>query len=206
MKISEILTAGPVMPVLMIHDATKAVPLAEALLAGGVRALQVTLRTPAALAAVTAIARDVPDAIVGVGTLVRPEQFTQAQDAGAQFAVSPGLTRVLLNASEQSDLPFLPGVFTPSEVMAARDMGFDHLKLYPAAQAGGIGMLRILGRLFPELKYCPTGGISGENFQTYLALDNVVCVGGSWLAPLDLIAEEDWGSITALAKAATTAG
>lgn len=203
MKIEEILAASPVLPVLVIDDASKAVPLARALVAGGIRVLEVTLRTPAALAAVAAIARDVPEAIVGVGTLVRPEQFVQAQDAGARFAVSPGLTRVLLNASEQSRLPYLPGVFTPSEVMAARDVGFGHLKLFPAAQAGGIGMLKALAGLFPELRFCPTGGIAGESFQAYLALDNVACVGGSWVAPRDLVAQEDWATITALAAAAT---
>jgi 2-dehydro-3-deoxyphosphogluconate aldolase/(4S)-4-hydroxy-2-oxoglutarate aldolase len=205
MKIDEILAATPVLPVLVIHDAAKAVPLARALVAGGIRVLEVTLRTPAALKAVSAIAREVPEAIVGVGTLVRPEQFVQAQDAGARFAVSPGLTRVLLNASGQSNLPYLPGVFTPSEVMAARDVGFEHLKLFPAAQAGGIGMLKALGGLFPELRFCPTGGIHGESFRAYLALPNVACVGGSWVAPTDLIEQQDWGAITALARAATAA-
>lgn len=206
MKIDDILSATRVLPLLVIRDIAKAVPLAEALVAGGLKTMQVTLRTPAALDAVRAIAMHVPEVTVGVGTLVRPEQFVQAQDAGARFAISPGLTQVLINASEQSSLPYLPGVFTPSEVMAARDMGFDHLKLYPATQAGGIGMLKALGELFPELKYCPIGGITGDSLPAYLELDNVVCVGGSWVAPPNLIEQEDWSTITALAAAANAVG
>ncbi|MDJ0738604.1 MAG: bifunctional 4-hydroxy-2-oxoglutarate aldolase/2-dehydro-3-deoxy-phosphogluconate aldolase [Gammaproteobacteria bacterium] len=202
MRIEQIVTSTPVMPVLVIEDLGHAVPLAQALVAGGLRVLEVTLRTPVALAAVRAIAASVPDAIVGVGTLTRPEHFHQAADAGAQFAVSPGLTRVLLNASGQSELPFLPGVFTPSEAMAARDIGFEYLKLFPAAQAGGIGMLKALGGPFPELRFCPTGGIGADNFRDYLALPNVSCVGGSWLAPGDLVGSGDWEAVTRLARAA----
>jgi 2-dehydro-3-deoxyphosphogluconate aldolase/(4S)-4-hydroxy-2-oxoglutarate aldolase len=203
MQIERILARTPVMPVLVIEDASLAVPLARALLDGGIDVLEVTLRTPAALSAVEAMASKVPEAIVGVGTLTRPEHFAQAKDAGARFAVSPGLTGALVTASGQSELPFLPGVFTPGEAMAARDAGFDCLKLFPAQQAGGLGMLKALASPFPELKFCPTGGIGADSFRDYLELPNVACVGGSWLAPADRVRERDWDGITRLAKAVT---
>lgn len=203
MQIEDILTRSPVMPVLVIEDAKQAVPLARALQAGGIEVLEVTLRTPAALAAVEAIATALPEVVVGVGTLTRPEQFVLAAEAGARFAVSPGLTRVLLNAAEQSELPFLPGVFSPSEAMAAHDVGYDYLKLYPAQQAGGIGMLKAMAGPFPELSFCPTGGISADTFRDYLALPNVTCVGGSWLAPATAVADQEWEVITRLAREAT---
>jgi 2-dehydro-3-deoxyphosphogluconate aldolase/(4S)-4-hydroxy-2-oxoglutarate aldolase len=202
MKIEEILSAGPVLPVLVIEELGHAVPLARALVAGGIKVLEVTLRTPVALDAVTAIAKALPQAIVGVATLTRPEQFAQAANAGAQFAVSPGLTRVLLNASGQSELPYLPGVFTPSEAMAAHDVGFEYLKLFPARAAGGIEMLEELASPFHELKFCPTGGITAANFRDYLALPNVVAVGASWLAPAAAVAAGDWDTITRLAREA----
>lgn len=200
MKIEQILSMAPVLPVLVIHKLEHAVPLASALVAGGLKVLEITLRTPIALDAVRAISEAVPEAVVGVGTLTRPEQFTQAADAGARFAVSPGLTRVLLNASGQCEMPYLPGVFTPSEVMAARDVGFEYLKLFPAQQAGGIGMLKALASPFAELKFCPTGGIGADSFRDYLALPNVVCVGGSWLAPTAHLEAGDWDTITRLAR------
>jgi len=203
MQIEDILTRSPVMPVLVIEDAKQAVPLARALQAGGIDVLEVTLRTPAALAAVEAIATALPDVVVGVGTLTRPEQFVLAAEAGARFAVSPGLTRVLLNAAEQSELPFLPGVFSPSEAMAAHDVGYRYLKLYPAHQAGGTGMLKAMAGPFPELSFCPTGGISADTFRDYLALPNVACVGGSWLAPAAAVAGQEWEVITRLAREAT---
>ncbi len=202
MKIEEILTAAPILPVLVIHELKHAVPLAQALLAGGLRVVEVTLRTPVALDAVTAIAKAVPETTVGVGTLTRPEQFAQAADAGAQFAVSPGLTRVLLNASGQSELPYLPGVFSPSEVMAAHDVGFDYLKLFPAREAGGTAMLEELAGPFPDLKFCPTGGIDAYDFRDYLALPNVTCVGGCWFAPPSAIERGDWETITRLTREA----
>lgn len=202
MKIEEIITSTPVLPVLILHKLEHAVPLARALVAGGIEVIEVTMRTPIALAAVEAIARSVPEALVGVGTLTRPEQFVQAADAGAKFAVSPGLTRVLLNASGQADMPYLPGVFTPSEVMAARDIGFQYLKLFPAQQAGGPGMLEALASPFPELRFSPTGGISGENFRNYLALPNVVSVGGDWMAPTDALEAGDWDRVTRLTREA----
>lgn len=203
MKIEEVLTMAPVMPVLVIHKLEHAVPLAQALVAGGLKVLQITLRTPIALDALAAISKAVPDALVGVGTLTRPEQFVQAADAGAKFAVSPGLTQDLRNASEQCEMPYLPGVFTPSEVMAARDVGFTYLKLFPAKQAGGTGMLKALASPFPELKFCPIGGIGAEGFRDYLALPNVVCVGGSWVAPTAHVEAGDWDTITRLAYEAS---
>ena len=204
MNIEEILSSTPVMPVLVIKQLEHAVPLAQALVDGGIRVLEVTLRSAVALDAVKAIADAVPDAIVGVGTLTRPEQFVEASDHGAQFAVSPGLTRMLLNASAEFDLPYLPGVFSPSEAMAARDVGFEYLKLFPAQQAGGLGMLKAMASPFPELKFCPTGGISADSFREYLAQPNVACVGGSWVAPADAIESGDWDEITRLAREATT--
>lgn len=203
MNIQHILSSTPVLPVLVIKQLEHAVPLAQALVAGGIKVLEVTLRTPVALDAVNAIASAVPDAIVGVGTLTRPEQFVQASDSGARFAVSPGLTRMLLSASAESELPYLPGVFSPSEAMAARDFGFEYLKLFPAEQAGGLGMLKALASPFPELKFCPTGGVGADSFRDYLALSNVACVGGSWVAPASAIESGNWDEITRLARAAT---
>lgn len=204
MEIEDIISAAPVMPVLVIHELEKAVPLARALLEGGLRTIEVTLRTPVAMEALAAITRALPEATVGVGTLTRPEQFSQAAEAGAEFAVSPGLTRVMLNACGESGMPYLPGVFTPSEAMAARDIGFKYLKLFPAKQAGGIGMLNALAGPFPELKLCPTGGIDSSNFREFLALPNVPSVGGHWMAPQEAIAAGDWDTITRLAAEASS--
>ena len=183
MQIEQIVTSTPVMPVLVIEELEHAVPLAQALVAGGIKVLEITLRTPVALAAVEAIAKSVPDAIVGVGTLTRPEHFHQTADAGAQFAVSPGLTRVLLNASGQSELPFLPGVFTPSEAMSARDVGFEYLKLFPARTGRRHRHAQGARRTVSRVAFLPDRGIGANDFRDYLALDNVACVGGSWVAP-----------------------
>lgn len=202
LNILEIMRVGPVIPVIVIEDLAHAVPLARALVAGGVRVLEVTLRTPAALAAIRAIAGEVPEAIVGVGTLTRPEDFTEARDAGARFGVSPGLTPALIEAAWESGLPLLPGVMTPSDVIAARLAGFRELKLFPARQAGGIGMLQALAGPFPDVTFCPTGGIAAETAPEFLALPNVACVGGSWLTPRDALATGDWGTVTALARQA----
>lgn len=202
MNILEVMCVGPVIPVLVIEDLTRAVPLAQALVAGGVRVLEVTLRTPVALAAIRAMADEVPEAIVGVGTLTRPEDFTEARDAGACFGVSPGLTPALIEAAKESGLPLLPGVMTPSEVMTARAAGFHQLKLFPAQPAGGIDLLKALAGPFPDVIFCPTGGISAETAPEFLALPNVGCVGGSWLTPKTALAAEDWSVITALAQQA----
>ena len=202
MNILEAMRVGPVIPVLVIEDLAQAVPLAQALVAGGVRVLEVTLRTPVALAAIRAMADEVPEAIVGVGTLTRPEDFTEARDAGACFGVSPGLTPALIAAARDSDLPLLPGVMTPSEVIAARLAGFRELKLFPARQAGGMGMLQALAGPFPDVTFCPTGGITAETAPEFLALPNVGCVGGSWLTPKAALLAGDWGRITELAREA----
>ncbi|XZG69691.1 bifunctional 4-hydroxy-2-oxoglutarate aldolase/2-dehydro-3-deoxy-phosphogluconate aldolase [Chitinibacteraceae bacterium HSL-7] len=202
MNIREIMRSCPVMPVLVIEKVEHAVPLAKALVEGGIRVLEVTLRTDAALDAVKAIAAEVPGAIVGVGTVVRPEQFKQAKDAGAVFAVTPGLTETLAAAARESGIALLPGVMTPSEVIAALEMGFDALKLFPAEQAGSLDMLKALGGPLPQALFCPTGGVTPESATKLLALPNVGCVGGSWLAPKDKVAAGDWAAITALAREA----
>lgn len=199
----DVMRAGPVIAVMVIEDPSVAVPLAKALLAGGVRVLEVTLRTPGALDAIAAIAREVDDAIVGVGTISRPEHFAMAQEAGAKFGVCPGLTQALLDAARKSSLSLLPGTMTPSEVMTAREAGFSQMKLFPAQQAGGVEMLKALGSVFPDVTFCPTGGITADNAAEYLALPNVACVGGSWIAPKDLVAKKDWGRISQLAREAT---
>lgn len=198
----ELMRVGPVIPVIVIEDLAKAVPLAEALVAGGVRVLEITLRTPVALDAIRAIANEVPDAIVGVGTITDPADFERSIAAGARFGVSPGLTPALIEAALACHLPLLPGVMTPSDVLAARAAGFTALKLFPAQQAGGIGMLKALAGPFPGVTFCPTGGITAASAADFLALPNVGCVGGSWLTPKDLVAAGDWRGITALARGA----
>lgn len=198
-----ILDASPVIPVIAIEDLAHAVPLAQALVAGGIRVLEITLRTEHGLAAIRAIADAVPDAIVGVGTLTLPEQFAAARDAGAVFGVSPGLTATLIAAAVASGLPFLPGVMTPSEVMAAREAGFRQLKLFPAVPAGGIGMLNALAGPLSDIVFCPTGGITLQTAPQFLACKNVRCVGGSWLTPVDAMRAGDWAHITTLARQAS---
>lgn len=201
MNVIELMRIGPVIPVIVIDDIETAVPLARALVAGGVQVLELTLRTPVALEAIRAIADEVEGAILGVGTLTRAQDFDAAIKAGALFGVSPGLTPELIAASKDSGLPLLPGVMTPSDVIAARAAGFRQLKLFPAQQAGGVGMLKALGGPFPDVTFCPTGGISAATAAEFLALPNVACVGGSWLTPADAIAAGDWDRITALARA-----
>ncbi len=196
----------PVMPVIVIDDLETAVPLARALVEGGIKVLEVTLRTPVALAAVKAIAEAVPEAIVGVGTVVRPEQFAEAKAAGAKFAVTPGLTPKLAAAAREVGMPLLPGVMTPSEVIAALEEGFDALKLFPAEQAGSYGMLKALGGPLPQALFCPTGGVTVESAPKLLALPNVGCVGGSWLCPKDKVEAGDWAGITAIAREAAALG
>jgi 2-dehydro-3-deoxyphosphogluconate aldolase/(4S)-4-hydroxy-2-oxoglutarate aldolase len=203
MTLLEIMRACPVIPVIAIDDIEHAVPLARALVKGGIRVLEITLRTEHGLPAIRAIAQQVPDAIVGVGTLTQPEEFAAARDAGAVFGVSPGLTQDLIAAARASGLPLLPGVMTPSEVMAAREAGFRQLKLFPAVPAGGIGMLNAIAGPMPDVVFCPTGGISQQTAPQFLACKNVACVGGSWLTPKDALLAADWERITALASAAS---
>ncbi len=200
MNVLSIMRNGPVIPVIVIDRLEDAVPLARALVAGGIRVLEVTLRTPVALKAIEAIANEVEGAITGVGTITRAEDFDAALKAGALFGVSPGLTPELIAAARDSALPLLPGVMTPSEVIAARAAGFTEVKLFPAQQAGGVGMLKALSGPFPDLTFCPTGGISAATAPDFLALPNVACVGGSWLTPADAVAAGDWGRITTLAS------
>ncbi len=200
----DILRRAPVVPVIVIHDLATAVPLADALVAGGLTVLEVTLRTPAGLPAIAAMRRAVPEAIVGVGTLSSPDQFQAVTDAGAQFGVSPGLTPALAEASRKVPWPFLPGVMTPGELMQARELGFNLCKLFPAQQAGGIGMLKALHSVFPDVGFCPTGGIHRDNAADFLALPNVHCVGGSWVAPTDLVKAGDWLGIRKLAQDAAS--
>ena len=201
--ILEIMRTSAVIPVIAIDQLEHAVPLAKALVAGGIRVLEVTLRTEHGLPAIRAIAEQVPGAIVGVGTLTSPEEFVAARDAGAVFGVSPGLTPALIAAAKSSGLPLLPGVMTPSEVMAAREAGFQQLKLFPAVPAGGVGMLNALAGPLADVTFCPTGGISQETATQFLACKNVACVGGSWLTPKNAIESGDWAKITALASAAS---
>ncbi|UVW27838.1 bifunctional 4-hydroxy-2-oxoglutarate aldolase/2-dehydro-3-deoxy-phosphogluconate aldolase [Massilia sp. H6] len=201
LSLLDIMRSASVIPVIAIDDPEHAVPLAKALVAGGIRVLEVTLRTRHGLDAIRAMSQ-VEGAILGVGTLTQPEEFAQARDAGAVFGVSPGLTQALIEAARKSGLPLLPGVMTPSEVMAAREQGFKQLKLFPAVPAGGIGMLNAIGGPLPDVTFCPTGGISIETAPGFLACKNVACVGGSWLTPKDLMLAGDWAGITALARAA----
>jgi 2-dehydro-3-deoxyphosphogluconate aldolase/(4S)-4-hydroxy-2-oxoglutarate aldolase len=203
LSVLEIMRTSAVIPVIAIDDIAHAVPLARALVAGGIRVLEVTLRTAHGLPAIRAMAEQVPDAIVGVGTLTQPGEFAAARDAGAVFGVSPGLTPALMEAAKSSGLPLLPGVMTPSEVMAAREAGFRQLKLFPAVPAGGVGMLNALAGPLGVVMFCPTGGVSQENAPQFLACPNVACVGGSWLTPKEALQAGDWERVTTLAKAAS---
>ena len=198
---AEICRLAPVVPVLVIDDITLARPLAEALVAGGLPALEVTLRTPAALDAIRAMA-EVPGGVVGAGTLLTPADVTAAKAAGAKFGVSPGATARLLDACAEHDLPLLPGAATASEIMALLEMGYTVQKFFPAEQAGGAAYLKSIGSPIPQVSFCPTGGISLTLAADYLALKNILCVGGSWVAPKDAMARRDWAAITALAAEA----
>ncbi|MGW4023242.1 bifunctional 4-hydroxy-2-oxoglutarate aldolase/2-dehydro-3-deoxy-phosphogluconate aldolase [Streptomyces sp. NPDC005009] len=199
---SSVLDLAPVVPVVVIEDAADAVPLARALVAGGLPAIEVTLRTPAAPDAIRAIAGEVPDAVVGAGTVITPEQVDEAVAAGARFLVSPGWTDVLLDAMRASGVPFLPGVSTVSEVVALLERGVREMKFFPAQAAGGTTYLKSLAGPLPQARFCPTGGIGPDSAPEYLALPNVGCVGGSWMLPADAVAARDWGRVEALARAA----
>ena len=198
----EILRQGPVVPVMVIHKLEHAVPLAKALLAGGIRVLEITLRTPVSVAAIGAISREVPGAIVGAGTVTSGEQLETVAAAGAVFAISPGLTPELLDAASRGPIPLIPGIATISELMTGMARGYDHFKFFPAGPAGGVKMLQAFAGPFPRVTFCPTGGVSAANYREYLALDNVACVGGSWIAPQEAMDQGDWTRITALAREA----
>lgn len=201
-KAREICELAPIVPVLVVHDAAHARPLAEALVAGGLPALEVTLRTPAALDVIREMAQ-VEGGVVGAGTLVTPADVAAAVDAGALFGVSPGATPALLDAAEEADLPILPGAATASEAMALLERGYDMLKFFPAEASGGAPALKAIGAPLPQIKFCPTGGVSPTNAETYLSLSNVVCAGGSWVAPANLVEAGDWAGIEALARDAS---
>jgi 2-dehydro-3-deoxyphosphogluconate aldolase / (4S)-4-hydroxy-2-oxoglutarate aldolase len=202
-KLLSLLDGQPVIPVLKIDNVADAVPLARALAKGGLRAIEITLRTADALEAIRRVIGEVEDAIVGAGTILDPRHFEQAAEAGSKFIVSPGVTRELLTAANDSPVPLLPGAITPGEIMTARDAGLDFLKFFPAEQAGGAAFLKALASPFAGVRFCPTGGVSAGNAASYLALPNVICVGGSWVAPDNLVKAGDWGAIEALAREAT---
>ncbi|MEU6686418.1 bifunctional 4-hydroxy-2-oxoglutarate aldolase/2-dehydro-3-deoxy-phosphogluconate aldolase [Streptomyces sp. NPDC046832] len=199
---SSVLDLAPVVPVVVVEDVGDAVPLARALVAGGLCAIEVTLRTPVALEAIGEIAREVPGAVVGAGTVVRPGQVAEAVAAGSRFLVSPGWTDGLLEAMRASGVPFLPGVSTASEVVALLERGVREMKFFPAQAAGGTAYLKSLSGPLPQARFCPTGGIGPDSAPDYLALPNVGCVGGSWMLPPEAVAARDWGSVEALARAA----
>ena len=201
-SIPEILALGPVMPVIVIDDAAQAVPLAHALLAGGIRTIEITLRTPAALEAVRLVATDCPDITVGAGTVNNAALAKQARDAGAAFAVSPGTTASLINGCADAGLPLLPGAATVSEMMELQDAGFSAMKFFPANAAGGISFIKALASPLPGIIFCPTGGITHDSAPDWLALSNIACVGGSWVASQTAIAAGAFDDITARARAA----
>jgi 2-dehydro-3-deoxyphosphogluconate aldolase/(4S)-4-hydroxy-2-oxoglutarate aldolase len=200
MKIEDIVGIAPVIPVLTISELEHAAPLARALSAGGLRVIEVALRTPIALAAIEVMRKAVPAAVIGVGTLTRAVDFAAADRAGAQFGVTPGLTPELAAAARGARFPLLPGVMTPTEVITARNAGFNILKFFPAQQAGGIPMLQAFAGPFAQVAFCPTGGISRDTAPDFLKLPNVLCVGGSWVAPNALVEKGDWAGIEALAR------
>jgi len=198
----EILRHGPVVPVMVIHKLEQAVPLAKALMAGGINVLEITLRTPVAMEAIRAISRDVPGAMVGAGTVTRAEELTAIAEAGAVFAISPGLTVELLQAANQGTIPLIPGISTVSELMTGMALGYTHFKFFPAEAAGGLKMLKAIAGPFPQITFCPTGGITIDNYRDYLTLSNVACIGGSWIAPQGAMDQGDWARITALTREA----
>ncbi len=201
MKVRELMDMAPVIPVLVIDDPEQAIPLATALVAGGLPVLEVTLRTPAALQAMQAMT-SVKGAVVGVGTALNPDDLKRAKDHGARFAVSPGFSSALGKTAQDLSLPLLPGVMTPADIIHARDHGCTELKFFPAKQAGGPTMLKALGGPFTDIVFCPTGGINAASANEYLSLANVACVGGSWVAPKTAVNANDWDQITRLAKEA----
>lgn len=198
-RLSEILSLAPVVPVLQFDDVETAVETSRALVAGGLPVIEITLRTPQALACIAAVAKNVEGAVVGAGTVMNPALLHDCVEIGCQFLVSPGATQELLDANRKTDVPLLPGVATPSEAMGLMAEGFEFLKFFPAEQAGGADYLKALAPVLQGLKFCPTGGLNLKRAPDYLKLDNVICVGGSWVAPKDKMADADWDGITQLA-------
>lgn len=198
----DIFASGPIVPVLVIKKVEDALPIAEALLNAGVRVLEVTLRTPSALDVISTIAKKLPEAIIGSGTVTNRQQLQQSYDAGAKFAISPGLTSDLLQAGNESNIALIPGISSISELMNSADFGYDHLKFFPAEASGGVNALKAIAGPFPDIKFCPTGGVNINNIRDYLALQTVACCGGSWLVPDHIVADKEWSAITELAKQA----
>ncbi|GAA7367345.1 bifunctional 4-hydroxy-2-oxoglutarate aldolase/2-dehydro-3-deoxy-phosphogluconate aldolase [Helicobacter pylori] len=201
-KIIEVLQISPIVPVVVIENIKDAVPLAQSLIEGGIPIIEVTLRSSCALEAIELIAKNVPKMRVGAGTILNPAQLEQAQNRGAEFLISPGLTIKLLEHAKKKDMPLIPGVSSSSEVMQALELGYSALKFFPAEYCGGVKLLNAFNGPFKGVKFCPTGGISTDNMRSYLDLENVLCVGGSWLTPKDLIQNKEWDKITEICKRA----
>lgn len=199
---AEVFAASPLVPVMVITDLEQAVPMAEALLAGGISVFEITLRTPVALAAIERIARAMPEAMVGAGTVINAAQYDAAVAAGARFVISPGMTPALLAHAARGSAPLIPGVATPSEVMQALEAGYDHLKFFPAEANGGTKALAAIAAPLPQVRFCPTGGIGPKNVADYLALKSVATVGGSWMLPADTVKAGDWGEVSRLSREA----
>ncbi|GAA8448285.1 bifunctional 4-hydroxy-2-oxoglutarate aldolase/2-dehydro-3-deoxy-phosphogluconate aldolase [Helicobacter pylori] len=199
-KIIEILQISPIVPVVVIENIKDAVPLAQSLIEGGIHIIEVTLRSSCALEAIELIAKNVPKMRVGAGTILNPTQLEQAQNRGAEFLISPGLTIKLLEYAKKKDMPLIPGVSSSSEVMQALELGYSALKFFPAEYCGGVKLLNAFNGPFKGVKFCPTGGISADNMYSYLNLENVLCVGGSWLTPKNLIQNKEWDKITEICK------
>lgn len=202
MPLHDLLAKNPIIPVVTLQDADDALPLSEALLAGGVKIIEITLRTDAGIKAIASVAKKLPEMAVGAGTITSAESFKQARDAGAQFIVSPGLTDKLAKSVAEEKTPFLPGISTTTELLHAREYGYHHLKFFPASLSGGPAALKQFGGLFPDIRFCPTGGVNAQNANEYLSLPNVLCVGGSWIAPDAVIKAKDWPAITRLCQSA----
>lgn len=201
-KPKELFAMGPVVPVLVIKDVEDALPIAEALLAADIKVLEVTLRTPAALDVISTIAKHLPEAVIGAGTVTNRELLQRSVDAGAKFAISPGLTKDLLQAGKEGDCALIPGISSISELMDGIDYGYDHFKFFPAEASGGVKAIQSIGGPFADIRFCPTGGINLNNIKDYLALKNVICCGGSWLVSDEIVASKNWGKITELANQA----
>ncbi|WRB62486.1 bifunctional 4-hydroxy-2-oxoglutarate aldolase/2-dehydro-3-deoxy-phosphogluconate aldolase [Helicobacter pylori] len=199
-KIIEVLQISPIVPVVVIENIKDAVPLAQSLIEGGIHIIEVTLRSSCALEAIELIDKNVPKMCVGAGTILNPTQLEQAQNRGAEFLISPGLTIKLLEYAKKKDMPLIPGVSSSSEVMQALELGYNALKFFPAEYCGGVKLLNAFNGPFKGVKFCPTGGISADNMHSYLNLENVLCVGGSWLTPKNLIQNKEWDKITEICK------
>lgn len=200
MQAKEVLQTSKIIPVITIYDLKTSVDLAKALMSGGIKILEITLRTKEALEAIKLISKEVPEAIVGAGTILNAKMLEEVKNAGAKFAISPGLNPIFAKEAQNIDLTLIPGVATASELMLALEFGFENLKFFPAQAAGGVAMLKSLAAPFSKVKFCPTGGINLDNMNEYLKLENVLCVGGSWLSPKELIQDKKWDSITKIAQ------